>query len=105
MAKHPDVLTVVERVRKDEVGGAADTAKEVMEALSKLVRDSKAKDTKALVAEIDEAVLDILRVMPSLAPPINALHQFVGTMERAHAEGVSLEGMKENLQKSRDAFF
>jgi translation initiation factor 2B subunit (eIF-2B alpha/beta/delta family) len=85
MTKNPDVLALVERVRKDEIGGAADTAKEVVEALSVLVRQSKAKDTPALVAEVDEAVLDILRVMPSLAPPINALHRFVGSMERGEA--------------------
>ena len=66
MSSHPDVLAIVERVRKDEIGGAADTAKEVVDALSKMVRDSKAQNTKALVAEIDGAVLDIMRVMPSL---------------------------------------
>jgi len=105
MSSHPDVRAIVERVRKDEIGGAADTAKEVVDALSKMVRDSKAKNTKALVAEIDGAVLDIMRVMPSLAPPINALHRFVGTMERGEADGVSVEQMKEALQQSRDQFF
>jgi translation initiation factor 2B subunit (eIF-2B alpha/beta/delta family) len=105
MTKNPDVLALVERVRKDEIGGAADTAKEVVDALSVLVRESKAKDTPALVAEVDEAVLDILRVMPSLAPPINALHRFVGSMERGETEGASLAEMKAILEKSRDDFF
>jgi len=105
MSSHPDVVAIVERVRKDEIGGAADTAKEVVDALSKMVRDSKAQNTKALVAEIDEAVLDIMRVMPSLAPPINALHRFVGTMERGEADGASVEQMKQALQQSRDQFF
>jgi translation initiation factor 2B subunit (eIF-2B alpha/beta/delta family) len=105
MAKNPTVMALVERVRKDEIGGAADTAKEVIDALAVLVRESSAKDTPALVAEVDEAVLDILRVMPSLAPPINGLHRFVGTMERGEAEGLSLADMKALLQKSRDDFF
>lgn len=105
MSTHPDVLAVIQRVRRDEIGGAADTAKEVIDALSKLVRDSKATHTQALVADIDEAVLDVMRVMPSLAPPINALHRFVGTMERGVAEGASLAEIKELLQKSRDDFF
>lgn len=105
MVSHPDVLTIIERVRKDEIGGAADTAKEVIDALASLVADSKAKDTAALVTEIDEAVLEIMRVMPSLAPPINALHRFVGAMEREQADDASLESMKEALQDSRDAFF
>jgi ribose 1,5-bisphosphate isomerase len=93
MVNHPDVAAMVERVRKDEIGGAADTAKEVIDALANMVRDSQAQDVAGLVREVDEAVLDILRVMPSLAPPINALHRFVGTMERAQAEGASLAEM------------
>lgn len=105
MAKNPTVAALVERIRKDEIGGAADTAKEVVDALSVLVRESKAKDTPALVAEVDEAVLDILRVMPSLAPPINALHRFVAAMERGQAEDASPAEMKAILQKSRDDFF
>lgn len=105
MAKHPDVVEIVKRVRKDEIGGAADTAKEVIDALSTMVMDSKAKDTKALVAEIDEAVLDIMRVMPSLAPPINAIHQFVSCVEQCEAEGKDLDGMKVSLKETRDQFF
>jgi ribose 1,5-bisphosphate isomerase len=105
MAKHPDVVEIVERVRKDEIGGAADTAKEVIDALAAMVRDSEAKEVKALVTEVDEAVLDIMRVMPSLAPPINAIHQFVSTMEQGEADGIDLDGMKTALQGTRDDFF
>jgi ribose 1,5-bisphosphate isomerase len=105
MVNHPDVAAMVERVRKDEIGGAADTAKEVIDALANMVRDSQAQDVAGLVREVDEAVLDILRVMPSLAPPINALHRFVGTMERAQAEGASLAEMHKRLQQARDEFF
>jgi ribose 1,5-bisphosphate isomerase len=105
MTKDPAVAALVERVRQDKIGGAADTAKEVIEALAGLVRHSTAQDVAALVAEVDEAVLDILQVMPSLAPPINALHRFVGSMERGEAEGASLAEMKATLQKSRDDFF
>jgi ribose 1,5-bisphosphate isomerase len=105
MPKHPAVDAVVERIRKDEIGGAADTAKEVIDALAKMVKDSKAKQTKSLVREVDDVVLDIMRVMPSLAPPINALHQFVGSMERVVAKGASLEEMKDGLQKTADDFF
>jgi ribose 1,5-bisphosphate isomerase len=102
---HPDIRTVVERVRKDEIGGAADTAKEVIDALSAMVRDSQAGDSTSLVAEVDEAVLAIMQVMPSLAPPVNALHQFVGAMERMEADGAGVREMKDGLQKVRDQFF
>ena len=105
MSEHPDVVEIVERVRKDEIGGAADTAKDVIDALYALVRDSKAKDGKALVAEVDQAVLDIMRVMPSLAPPINAIHQFVSRMEQGEDDGLDLEGMKAAIKETRDSFF
>ena len=102
---HPEVRTIVERVRKDEIGGAADTAKEVMDALSIMVQDSKAGDTISLVAEVDEAVLEILRVMPSLAPPINALHQFVGRIEQEALTEITVAELKTILQDTRDQFF
>ncbi len=102
---HPEVHAIVERVRKDEIGGAADTAKEVMDALAIMVQDSKAADVKSLVAEVDEAVLEILRVMPSLAPPINAMHQFVGCIELGCTESVSISDLKANLQDTRNQFF
>lgn len=105
MSEHPAIKTVVERVRTDAIGGAADSAIEVIQALGKMVEDSQEKDTAGLVREIDQAVLDIMRVMPSLAPPINALHRFVGSMERTEAKGVSLEQMKAELKKTSDDFF
>jgi ribose 1,5-bisphosphate isomerase len=105
MADHSAIKNVVERVRSDTIGGAADTAKEVIEALSKLVADSKAKDVETLVTEVDDAVLDIMRVMPSLAPPINALHRFVGSMERAEADEVSVVELKAVLKNTSDEFF
>lgn len=36
MSDHPAVKTVVERIRTDVIGGAADTAKEVIGALTQL---------------------------------------------------------------------
>jgi ribose 1,5-bisphosphate isomerase len=105
MADHPAIQTVVERIHIDAIGGAADVAKEVIDALSILVADSKAKEISSLVAEVDDAVLNILRVMPSLAPPINALHRFVGSMERAEADGASVEELKGILKDASDNFF
>jgi ribose 1,5-bisphosphate isomerase len=103
-SNHELVKTTVERVRTDVIGGAADTAKEMIAALATMVADSKAKDTAMLVAEVDEAVLDFLHVMPSLAPPINALHRFVGAMERAEAQRASVTAMKAALKQAADDF-
>ncbi len=105
MPEHPAIKTVVERVRTDSIGGAADTAKEVIQALGKMVEDSQEKDTAGLVKEVDEAVLDIMRVMPSLAPAINALHRFVGSMERTEEKGATLEQMKAELKSTSNEFF
>lgn len=104
MAKHPAIVTVVERIRKDEIGGAADTAKEVVRALGALVAESGARDVEALSSEVDQAVLDILRVLPSLAPAINALHRFVGQMEETQAQAADLGGMKAALLRTCDDF-
>jgi translation initiation factor 2B subunit (eIF-2B alpha/beta/delta family) len=105
MSDHPAVKTVVERIRTDVIGGAADTAREVISALSQLAQDSKAKDAHALAAEVDDAVLDIMRVMPSLAPPINAMHRMAGGMEQALAGGASLGELKGVLKKAANDFF
>jgi ribose 1,5-bisphosphate isomerase len=104
MATHPQVETVIERVRTDAIGGAADTAREVVDALAALVKDSSAADTPTLMREVDDAVRGILRVMPSLAPPINALHRFVGTMERAESDGLTVAELRAALVQSRDDF-
>lgn len=105
MSDHPAVKTVVERIRTDVIGGAADTAKEVIGALTQLVQESSAADAQALAAEVEDAVVDILRVMPSLAPPINALHRFMGSMEEALEKGASAPELKAALKQASDDFF
>lgn len=105
MSEHPAVERAVERIRTDVIGGAADTAKEVVHALSEMVQDSKARDATALAAEVEDAVVDILRVMPSLAPPINALHRVMGSIEEALAAGGSVAEVKATLKGATDDFF
>jgi ribose 1,5-bisphosphate isomerase len=105
MSEHPAIQTVVERVKTDVIGGAADTAKEVVDALSKMVQDSQARDAAALNAEVEEAVVDILRVMPSFAPPINALHCVMGSLEEALAAEPSVAELKATLKRAAVDFF
>ena len=104
MSEHPAVKTVAERIQADMIGGAADTAREVIGALMQLVQDSHATDAEALAAEVEDAVADILRVMPSLAPPINALHRFMGTMEQALQKGMHVPELKATLKQAGDDF-
>jgi ribose 1,5-bisphosphate isomerase len=105
MPEHPAIKTVVERIRTDVIGGAADIAKEVVGALSHMAQESRAKDTKALAAEVDDAVLEIMRVMPSFAPPINAMHRMMVSMEKALADGASVGETRDVLKKAADDFF
>ncbi len=105
MSDHPAIQTVVERIRTDVIGGAADTAKEVVQALVQMVVDSRAENTTQLWAEVDTAVLAILRVTPGLAPPINAMHRLLGRMEEATAAGVTVGDLKGAAQSAGNQFY
>jgi ribose 1,5-bisphosphate isomerase len=104
MSEHPAITTIVERIRTDVIGGAADTAKEVVNALSTLTKDSTAAHSAALAAELEDACIDILRVLPSLAPPINALHRVLGPMEETLTENPPVESMKAVIQSACKEF-
>jgi ribose 1,5-bisphosphate isomerase len=103
-SKHPAVVTVVERVRTDVIGGAADTAREIVQALKQLTQDSQATSPEQLVAELEEAAVDVLRVMPTLAPPINALHRVLGRVEAELNAGGSTSSVKTAAIQAMDHF-
>ncbi len=105
MSDHPAIVTVVDRIHRDVIGGAADIAKEVVQALAQMVADNSATDTAALVAAVEDATVDIMRVTPSFAPPINALHRIVGRMEEAAAQpGSSVASLKTEIQAAAADF-
>ncbi len=103
MSNHPAIKTVVERIRADAIGGAADIAKEVVAALAKLSADSQVNDVSGFSAEFDDAVRDILRVLPSFAPPVNALHRMMGRMEALN--GAAVSDLKAEVKSASDDFF
>ncbi len=105
MSDHPAIQTVVERIRTDVIGGAADTAKEVVQALVQMVVDSRAENTTQLWAEVDAAVVNVLRVTPGLAPPINAMHRLLGRMEEATAGGATIAELRAVAQGAGNQFF
>lgn len=104
MTIHKAVELVIERIEKDLIGGAADTAIELMDALGQLVADSKADTPQALYAEMDEAGYALLKICPSFAPPINVLHMMFGSIERDIDKGASLAEIKENLNETQSKF-
>src|SRR5512145_570470 len=105
MSDHAAIKTVVERIRADAIGGAADIAKEVVDAMAKLSADSTASTEDAFTAEMMDAVRDILSVTPSFAPPINALHRLLGRMEAALARGAAVGELQIEIRDASQDFF
>ena len=104
MKKHPAIQTVIERMRADIIGGAADTAKEAADAIAAMVADSKLESMPDLAQAIETAVLDILQVLPSLAPPINVLHMLMKQVDLARERETSVEELKAAIAVEVDRF-
>ncbi|MEN6572359.1 MAG: hypothetical protein ABFD24_10990 [Anaerolineaceae bacterium] len=104
MAQHPAIEKVCDRILRDQIGGAADTAKEVMLALGQVADDSTAKDLPSFYEELDQAALAVMKVTPSFAPPINALHWVLGSIETDLDASATLETAKSNLRDTRLRF-
>ncbi len=104
MVGHPALVRVVERIRADAIGGAADTAKEVVEALGQVAADSSAPDAAALMSELEAAVDQVLAVLPSLAPPVNALHAIMARAESLVEGGGTARELAQAVQEEAQAF-
>jgi translation initiation factor 2B subunit (eIF-2B alpha/beta/delta family) len=104
MTNHPAIELVAERIVKDLIGGAADTAKEVMAAMGQVVSDSQAKSLETLYGEMDAAALALLKICPSFAPPINVLHMVMGTIENDMETGASVKEAKQHLAETQASF-
>ncbi len=104
MAIHPAIHTVNERIETDVIGGAADTAKEVAGAFRQVITDSSAADGKALFEEVRAAVMAVLTVLPSFAPPMNALHRIMKQAEDSLAAGHDRDTLRERLLATIDVF-
>jgi translation initiation factor 2B subunit (eIF-2B alpha/beta/delta family) len=97
MTIHPAIETVNDRIHRDVIGGAADIAKEVIQAIEGVVTDSRAADAPGLAAEIEAAVMAVLKVLPSFAPPLNALHRVMKQVEDSRAAGDDLVQLREAI--------
>lgn len=104
MTNHPAIELVAERIVKDLIGGAADTAREVMAAMGQVVSDSQATSLDALYNEMDAAALALLKICPSFAPPINVLHMMMGTIEKDMETGASVIEAKQHLAETQADF-
>lgn len=104
MANHPAIQLVIDRIVSDSIGGAADTAKELMAALANLVSDSQSSTLEDLYSELDAAALAFLKICPSFAPPINVLHLMMGTIENDLERGTPLASARRHLEETKTNF-
>jgi len=82
---HPSLETLVQRIKDDAIGGAADMARESAAALRDLARDTVGPDATALAKEIEVAIDRILDVSPSIAPVSRVLHLAGRALEEGRA--------------------
>jgi ribose 1,5-bisphosphate isomerase len=104
MAHHPAVERVIGRIHADVIGGAADTAKEVIQAVREVIDDSPAATGDALAGEVEVAVLALFAALPSFAPPLNALHRVMRQVERDRANGEDLDTLRAHLLETIAGF-
>jgi len=104
MPEHPAVDNVIQRIHQDVIGGAADTAKEVIQAVRQVVQDSDASTADALAGETETAVMALLRALPSFAPPINALHRVMRSVESGQEHGLELTALRSQILDSIQQF-
>lgn len=104
MAQHEAIEVVVKRIYEDSIGGAADVALEIVDAISTMVKDSRAENLTKLANEIETAVISIFRVLPSLAPGINALHTLMKQVEIAVDNNARADELKTAILKEASKF-
>ena len=104
MNTHPAIETVTDRIVRDQIGGAVDTAREVMDAMAQVASDSKASTNSELYEDLDRAAYAVMKICPSFAPPINVLHMMMGTIEDDLERNVTVVEAKNNLQKTQAEF-
>jgi translation initiation factor 2B subunit (eIF-2B alpha/beta/delta family) len=104
MSNHPAIELVNERIVKDLIGGAADTAKEVMAAMAQVAEDSQATTLEALYRDLDAAALAVMKICPSFAPPINVLHMVMGTIEKDLEDNASVSEAKNHMKATKAEF-
>lgn len=104
MTTHSAISNLVDRIASDAIGGAADIAKETVQALDALAHDSTATTAETFVEELSDAITDILLVLPSLAPPINALHCLMRAAEVARDDAETVAQVRESVRIEANLF-
>jgi len=82
---NPTIEKLVVAIREDQIGGAADMARETARALRALALDESISDAD-FPARVDEAIESIVEVTPSIMPVTRVLHAAAASMESRPAE-------------------
>lgn len=93
MDLHPSVKKVVSQLYSAELH-AARSGREVMHALGDVVADSRSLELANLVEELEASTVQILKVLPAYAPPLNTLLRFFACLERGIASNDTLTKLK-----------
>lgn len=101
---HHALDTVIDRIQKDTIGGAADIAKEVTNAIAEMINESNAVNREQLLGEVKASVIGILKVMSSFAPPVNAMNRLALVVEDGIEKGYEISDIRKNIYESRDQY-
>ena len=102
-ALHPAVQRVIEQFEALELH-AARSGREVMDALTQVVLDSRAANSAALSGEIEAAVRALLAAMPAYAPPLNVMHRIMSRLEEAQNTDATTEDLRRAFEHEAAAF-
>lgn len=100
MSVSKPIEIVADRIERDVIGGAADIVREVIDALIEYSGDSSAKTMEVFSQELEGAFIAIMKVLPSFAPPINALHQIASIVDQDHLADITVPEAKEKIKQT-----
>lgn len=98
---HPAVTKVVARIEADQIGGAADMAKETAQAISTAINESKATNLKQLNDECWDIFDLFIQSSPSVMPVTQVLHRVGAELETMGVDG-SVEAGRLRLSRAAD---
>lgn len=98
---HPSVGKVIARIEADQIGGAADMAKEAAQAISVAMNESNAKSLEQLNDECSDIFDLFIQSSPSVMPVTQVLHRVGAELETMDANG-SVESGRRRLSGAAD---
>lgn len=100
---HPKVRSVIAGFAARELH-AAQSGREVMDALAAVAADSPATSTESLAAELEAEIDSLQDAMPAYAPPRNVIHRVYREVEDALASGHNASQLRLTLIRTAAAY-